>query len=194
MSTGLTLREIRGPQRVEQPMVGVSERRGNPMAILGFILSMVALLMSPLALGIHMALGFTVPLASAAVSYIGYWQATRQARPYRTLARAGLIISLLVHIVIVAVTAFVIGVAIAVTVGFVIFLLDPDGGKRTRRRRSGPYRRRSSCRRTTPVAAAVGRLRRGTRSTALPMSLRHRTALPRHRSQRRVAASWTRTV
>ena len=116
-------------------MVGVSERRGNPMAILGFVLSMVALLMSPLAFGTHMALGFTVPLMSAAVSYIGYWQATRQARPYRGLACAGLIISLLVHIVIVAVTAFVIGVAIAVTVGFVIFLLDPDGGKRTRRRR-----------------------------------------------------------
>ena len=116
-------------------MVGDSERRGNPMAILGFVLSMVALLMSPLTFGAHIALGFTVPLVPAAVSYIGYWRATRQARPYRRLARAGLIISLLVHIVIVAVAAFVIGVAIAVTVGFVIFLLDPDGGKRTRRRR-----------------------------------------------------------
>ena len=135
MSTGLTLREIRGPQRVEQPMVGDSERRGNPMAILGFVLSMVALLMSPLTFGAHIALGFTVPLVPAAVSYIGYWQATRQARPYRRLARAGLIISLLVHIVIVAVAAFVIGVAIAVTVGFVIFLLDSGGGKGTRRRR-----------------------------------------------------------
>ena len=135
MSTGLTLREIRGPQRVEQPMVGDSERRGNPMAILGFVLSMVALLMSPLTIGAHIALGFTVPLVPAAVSYIGYWRATRQARPYRRLARAGLIISLLVHIVIVAVAAFVIGVAIAVTVGFVIFLLDSGGGKGTRRRR-----------------------------------------------------------
>ena len=142
MSTGLTLREVRGPQRVEQPMVGDSERRGNPMAILGFVLSMVALLMSPLTFGAHIALGFTVPLVPAAVSYIGYWQATRQARPYRGLACAGLIISLLIHIVIVAVTAFVIGVAIVVAAGFVIFLLDSDGGKRTRRRRSGPYRRR----------------------------------------------------
>ena len=35
------------------------------------------------------------------------------------------------------------------------------------------------------------RLRRGTCFTALPMSLRCRTALPRHRPQRRVAASWT---
>ena len=135
MSTGLTLREVRGPQRVEQPMVGDSEHRGNPMAILGFVLSMVALLMSPLTFGAHIALGFTVPLVPAAVSYIGYWRATRQARPYRRLARAGLIISLLVHIVIVAVAAFVIGVAIAVTVGFVIFLLDSGGGKGTRRRR-----------------------------------------------------------
>ena len=59
-------------------MVGVSERRGNPMAILGFVLSTVALLMSPLTLGTHMALGFTVPLVPAAVSYIGYWRATRQ--------------------------------------------------------------------------------------------------------------------
>ena len=140
MRTGLTLREVRGPQRVEQPMVGDAGRRGNPMAILGFVLSMVALLMSPLTLGTHMALGFTVPLVPAAVSYIGHWRATRQARPYRSLARAGLIISLLIHIVIVAVAAFVIGVAIAV--GFVIFLLDSDGGKGTRRRRSGPYRRR----------------------------------------------------
>ena len=138
MRTGLTLREVRGPQRVEQPMVGGSERHGNPMAILGFVLSMVALLMSSLTFGTHMALGFTVPLVPAAVSYIGYWQATRQARPYRSLARAGLIISLLIHIVIVAVAAFVIGVAIAVAVGFVIFLLDSDGGKGTRRWRSGP--------------------------------------------------------
>ena len=135
MSTGLTLREVRGPQRVEQPMVGDSERRGNPMAILGFVLSMVALLMSPLTIGTHMALGFTVPLVPAAISYIGYWQATRQARPYRGLARAGLAISLLAHIVLVAVAAFVIGVAIAVAVGFVIFLLDSGGGKGTRRRR-----------------------------------------------------------
>ncbi len=135
MSIGLTLREVRGPQRVEQPMVGDSERRGNPMAILGFVLSMVALLMSPLTIGTHMALGFTVPLVPAAISYIGYWQATRQARPYRRLARAGLIISLLVHIVLVAVAAFVIGVAIAVAVGFVIFLRDSGGGKGTRRRR-----------------------------------------------------------
>ena len=143
MRTGLTLRDVRGSQRVEQPMVGVSERRGNLMAILGFVLSTVALLMSPLTLGTHMALGFTVPLVPAAVSYIGYWRATRQARPYRGLARAGLIISLLIHIVIVAVTAFVIGVAIVVAVGFVIFLLDSDGGKgAARRRRSGPYRRR----------------------------------------------------
>ena len=143
MRTGLTLREVRGPQRVEQPMVGVSARRGNPMAILGFMLSMVALLMSSLTFGTHIALGFTVPLVPAAVSYIGYWQATRQARPYRRLASAGLIISLLIHIVIVAVAALVIGVAIAVAVGFVIFLLDSDGGNSKRRRRSSPYRSRS---------------------------------------------------
>ena len=142
MRTGLTLREVRGSQRVEQPMVGDAGRRGNPMAILGFVLSTVALFMGPLTLGTHMALGFTVPVVPAAVSYIGYWRATRQARPYRGLARAGLIISLLIHIVIVAVAAFVIGVAIVVAVGFVIFLLDSDGGKGTRRRRSGPYRRR----------------------------------------------------
>ena len=46
-----------------------------------------------------------------------------------------------------AILGFVIGVAIAIAVGFVIFLLDSDGGKRTRRRRSSPYRRRSPRRR-----------------------------------------------
>ena len=134
MRTGLTPQEVRGPQRTEPLTIGGGERNDNPMALLGLALSIVVLLMSPLTFSAHVALGFTLPLVPAAISYAGYRQATRQGRPYRRLALVGLIISLVIHIVIAAVAAFVIGVAIVAAVGFVIFLFgsDDNGGKRRR--------------------------------------------------------------
>ena len=116
------------------------ERGDNPMALLGFTLSIAALLMTPLTFGTHLALGFTIPLVPAAVSYAGYWQATRKARPYRRLALAGLALSLLIHIFI----ALAAALAIAIVAAFVLLLIDSDSGTGNRRRRSYAYRRTRS--------------------------------------------------
>lgn len=132
-------RELRGPQRTGWP-IGDGVHSDNPMALLGFVLSIAALLMTPLTFGTHVALGFTIPLVPAAVSYVGYWQATRQARPYRRLALVGLVLSLLIHIVI----ALAAALAIAVVLGFVALLIDADSGTGNRRRRSYAYRRTRS--------------------------------------------------
>ena len=122
--------------RADRLMIGDGERSQNPMALLGFVLAIVVMLMSSLTFGTHIALGFTIPLVPAAVSYCGYWQATRQARPYRRLALAGLIISLLIHIVIAVAAAL----ALAIVAAVVIALIDSDNSTGNRRRR--PYANR----------------------------------------------------
>ena len=99
--------------RAGRLMIGDGEQLHNPMALLGFVLAIVVMLMSSLTFGTHTALGFTIPLVPAAVSYFGYWQATRQARPYRRLALAGLVMSLLIHILIAVAAALAIAVVAA---------------------------------------------------------------------------------
>lgn len=68
MRSRVTPREKSGPPSVEQPIIGNTKSPGNPMALLGFVLSIVSLLVSPLTFSTHIALGFAIPLVPAAVT------------------------------------------------------------------------------------------------------------------------------